>query len=98
MTKDEFKSKYFTDNFYWINKENYIQLQLIGIEMGCLCPTRKPNVISWHEGFNCSGFRTYERNNNVTIFQKEPFLVHGKKTTDYDQMLKDYNSLKNKSE
>ena len=74
MEKKEFKQKYFTNNFYWVNKENYKRLQEIALEVGCLCHTGKAEIIEWHEGFKNLGFRTYEKNNNVTVFQKESFF------------------------
>ena len=92
MTDNEikFKEKYFTNNFYWVNKENYQQLQKIALEVGCLCHTGKQEFIKWHEGFNNLGFRTYEKNNNVTVFQKEPFLMHNEKATDFEEMIAEY--------
>ena len=43
MTDKEikFKEKYFTNNFYWVNKDNYLRLQQIALEVGCLCHTGK---------------------------------------------------------
>jgi hypothetical protein len=93
MTKQEFKQKYFTDNFYWVNEKNYKQLQEIGIELGCVNPNKKPSIIEWHEGFKNLGFRTYEKNNNVTVFQKEAFLVHNQTATDFSEMLLAYVSI-----
>ncbi len=87
MTKQEFKDKYFHNNFYWVNKENYKQLQEIGIEMGCLCHTGEKEIIDWHEGFVNLGFRT---NNNVTYFQKEPFLTVKESATRYEDMVNIY--------
>lgn len=95
MTQKEFKDKYFTDNFYWIDKDNYKQLQEIGIEMGSLCHNGEKSIIEWHEGFKNLGFRTYEKNNWVTVFQKEPFLIGGAIATDYTEMLDNYNQLTN---
>lgn len=86
----KFKEKYFTNNFYWVNKGNYLRLQQISLEVGCLCHTGKQEYISWHEGFNNLGFRTYEKNNNVTFFQKEPFLMHNEKATDFEEMIAEY--------
>lgn len=93
MTKKEFKDKYFTNNFYWINEENYKTIQKIGIEIGCLNPNGERQAIEWHEGFKNLGFRTYEKNNNVTKFQKEPFLLHNEEATDYNEMIAEYNKL-----
>lgn len=87
MTKLEFKQKYFSNNFYWINKENYKQLQEIGIELGCVNPSKETSIIEWHEGFKNLGFRTYEKNNNITVFQKEPFLLHNEIASDFNEML-----------
>lgn len=98
MNYKEFKQKYFINNFYWVNKQNYKRLQEIGLEMDCLCHTGKKEIIDWHEGFKNLGFRTYERNNNVTVFQKEPFLLHDEKATDFGEMLNDYKNLKNKQQ
>jgi hypothetical protein len=91
--KNEFKQKYFTNNFYWVNQENYKLLQEIAISVGCLCHTKKAEIIEWHKGFKNLGFRTYERNNNVTVFQKEPFLMENEKATDFKEMLTDFNNL-----
>lgn len=93
MKELQFKIKYFTDNFYWVNKDNYKKLQEIGVEMGCLNPSGKESLIGWHEEFRNLGFRTYKKNKFVTYFQKEPFLIGGKKATDYNQMLLDYEKL-----
>jgi len=93
MTKSEFKQKYFTNNFYWVNKSNYKQLQEIALEVGCLCHTGKPEIINWHEGFTNLGFRTYKKNNNIPVFQKELFLHHAEKATNFSEMLDDYTSI-----
>jgi hypothetical protein len=93
MTKKEFKQKYFTNNFYWINENNYKQLQEIGIELGCVNPSKGKSIINWHDGFKNLGFRTYEKNNNVTVFQKEPFLLHNETATDFSEMLSAYASV-----
>ena len=90
MTRKEFKQKYFTNNFYWINKSNYKQLQNIGVELGCLNPSGDISIIDWHDGFNNLGFRTYKKNNNITKFQKEPFLMHNEEATSFNAMLNDY--------
>ena len=93
MTKKEFKQKYFTNNFYWANENNYKQLQEIGIELGCVNPSKEKTIINWHDGFKNLGFRTYEKNNNVTVFQKEPFLLHNETATDFYEMLSAYASV-----
>jgi len=97
MNKEEFKRKYFTNNFYWVTKNNYLKLQEIGIEVGCLCHTFYATCIKWHEGFVNLGFLTYEKNNNVIVFQKDPFLMEGESATRYEDMLADYQKM-NKSE
>lgn len=90
MTKLEFKQKYFTNNFYWVDEKNYEKLQQIGIKVGCLCHTGDASIIKWHEGFKNLGFRTDEKNNNVTVFQKEPFLMHNEKATNFEEMIAEY--------
>ena len=95
MTKEEFKQKYFTNNFYWVNKDNYKKLQEIALEVGCLCHTGHSEIIEWHEGFKNLGFRTYIKNNNVTFFQKEPFLISPEKPTEYEEMFNKYIELLN---
>ena len=97
MTKQEFKQKYFTNNFYWVSKNNYEKLQNIGIEYSCLNPSGEASIINWHEGFKNLGFRTYQKNSNVTIFQKEPFLMSHEVATNYSSMLIDYKKLNNQS-
>lgn len=93
MNLQEFKQKYFTNNFYWVNKNNYKQLQEIALEVGCLCHTGKKDIINWHEGFKNLGFRTYEKNDNVTVFQKEPFLLHNQTASNFEEMLNDYENV-----
>lgn len=93
MTVEEFRQTYFTNNFYWVNKENYKRLQEIAIEVGCLCHTGEAEIIEWHEGFKNLGFRTYENNSNITVFQKEPFLLHNHTVTDFNEMLFAYGQL-----
>ena len=63
MNKKEFKQKYFTNNFYWINETNYENLQNIGVEFDCINPSGNKSIIEWHDGFKNLGFRTYEKNN-----------------------------------
>lgn len=92
MTKQEFKLKYFTNNFYWIDFNNYLMLQNIGVEFGCLNPVGTTSVIQWHDDFANLGFRTV--NNKPTRFQKECFLLAGKTATSYKDMINDYFNLK----
>jgi hypothetical protein len=92
MTKLEFKQKYFTNNFYWVDVSNYKELQNIGIEFGCLNPSGKKSLINWHDGFQNLGFRTCD--NRPTKFQKECFLLHNEKATSYEEMINDYKKLK----
>ena len=89
----QFKNKYFTNNFYWVNESNYKKLQEIGVELGCLNPNGTTSIIEWHDGFKNLGFRTYESNNFITRFQKEAFLISGKSATDYEEMLTEYELL-----
>ena len=93
MDKKEFKDKYFTNNFYWVNEQNYKKLQEIGLETGCLLHTGKKDIIKWHEGFGNLGFRTYTEYKGITRFQIEGFLCRNEKATDYNEMLKNYNKL-----
>lgn len=94
--RQKFKDKFFTNNFYWVNKENYLKLQEIGLKVGCLCHTGKTQIIEWHDGFKNLGFRTRPENNNVTMFQKECFLVHNQTATNYDEMLNAWNAIARK--
>jgi len=91
MKRIDFIEKYFTNNFYWINKDNFKILQEIGIEMNCVNPIGTKSIIDLHDGFVNLGFRT---ENGITKFQKECFLLHNEKATDYEQMIKDYQSIK----
>ncbi len=93
MTQEEFKEKYFSNNFYWVNERNYKQLQEISLKSGCLCHTGKKEIIEWHEGFKNLGFRTYKKNKFVTFFQKEPFLSHTENATDFAEMINVYNAI-----
>ena len=93
MERQEFKQKYFTNSFYWVDKDNYEKLQNIGLEFGCLNPSGETSIIEWHEGFNNLGFRTYAKNGNITRFQKEPFLLHNQTATSFEEMINDYEHL-----
>lgn len=93
MSLEDFKQKFFTDNFYWVNENNYRQLQEIALEVGCLCFTGKKEIIEWHKGFKNLGFRTCQKNNNITVFQKEPFLMHNEIATNFDEMLINYENV-----
>lgn len=93
MNQQEFKQKYFTNNFYWVNEDNFLRLQEIGLEVGCLCHTGKREIINWHDGFKNLGFRTYDKINNITVFQKEPFLLETEQATSYNNMIIDYKLL-----
>jgi hypothetical protein len=90
----EFKQKYFTNNIYWVNEHNCKTIQAIAMEVGCLCHTMKPEFIEYHDGFQCLGFRTYEKNNNATVFQKEPFVLAHEKASDYKSMVKEYSAIR----
>ena len=92
MSKQEFKQKYFTNNFYWINFNNYQTLQAIGVEFGCLNPVGTTSIIQWHDDFYNLGFRTV--GNKPTKFHKECFLLAGKKATSFDNMLNDYKQIR----
>lgn len=94
--KCEFKQKYFTNNFYWVNENNYKQLQEIAINVGCICHTGGKVIINWHNGFKNLGFRTHEKNDNITVFQKEPFLINGENATSFEEMVINYNLIKTK--
>jgi len=93
MEEKEFKEKYFTNNFYWVNESNFLELQRIGLEVGCLCFTMEKETIDWNWSVKNLGFRTYERNGNITVFQREPFLLENETATDYDKMIVEYNNL-----
>lgn len=90
MKRIDFIEKYFTNNFYWINENNFKTLQEIGIEMDCVNPIGEKSIIDLHDGFKNLGFRTKE---GITKFQKECFLVYGKTATDYEKMIQDYKTL-----
>lgn len=92
--KEQFKKKYFTNNFYWVNESNYKRLQEIALDVGCLLHTGEQEIIEWHKGFNNLAFRTYDKNNNgVTVFQKEIVLLANETATDYNEMVKEYKLL-----
>ena len=44
-----FKNKYFTNNFYWVNENNYKPLQEMGITFGCLLHTGKNQSVKGEE-------------------------------------------------
>lgn len=90
MNRMQFIEKYFTDNFYWINKDNFKKLQEIAIEMNCVNPSGNKSIIDLHDGFTNLGFRTRD---GITKFQKECFLVSGKLATNYEEMINNYNKL-----
>ena len=90
MKRIDFINKYFTDNFYWINKDNFKKLQEIAIEMNCVNPIGNKSIIDLHDGFVNLGIRTKD---GITKFQKECFLVYGKEATNYGEMISDYETL-----
>lgn len=69
MDKKEFKKWFFTDNHYNVNSKNCVEIQEIGLEMGCLCHTGKREMLEWRRGFKGLGFRT--DSNGQTFFQQE---------------------------
>jgi len=91
MKLEEFKAKYFTNNFYWINKHNCEGIQMIGLEVGCLLHTGEKDFITWEEGITNLGYRT---KGGQTYCQRECFLAGGKKATDTGKMIADYKELK----
>jgi len=93
MTQEEFKAKYFTNNFYWINESNYKQLQEIALEIGCLCHTMKSEMIEWHTGFRNLGFNPHRENPDLIVFQKRDMLMYNQTATKFDEMVRDYNCL-----
>ncbi|GAW90768.1 hypothetical protein FPS14_contig00105-0003 [Flavobacterium psychrophilum] len=90
MKRIDFIEKYFTNNFYCINKDNFKKLQEIAIEMNCVNPNGDKSIIDLHDGFKNLGIRT---KNGIAKFQKECFLLHNEKTTDYDEMISSYEDL-----
>jgi hypothetical protein len=90
MKRIDFIEKYFTNNFYWVNSENFKTLQEIGIEMNCVNPIGEKSIIDLHDGFNNLGFRT---KNGITKFQKECFLTSSETATNYNEMLINYKNL-----
>lgn len=91
VSKDGFIKRFFRNNFYWVDEDNYKTLQEISLEIGCLCHTGEKEIIEWHKGFNNLGFRT--RGNQI-YFQKEPFLTNRESSTSYQNMLVYYKQLK----
>lgn len=90
MNRMTFIEKYFTDNFYWVNANNFKKLQEIAIEMNCVNPNGEKSIIDLHDGFTNLGIRT---KNGISKFQKECFLVYGKTATDYDEMISSYETI-----
>ena len=88
--KEEFKKKYFSNNFYWVTFSNHIMLQYIAIEVGCLLHTGEPEMIKWHKEFSNLGFRTTQ---GISYMQKEAFLTHSENPTNYSKMLEEYELL-----
>lgn len=93
MNRSEFKKEYFTNSFYWVTKDNYSIIQEIGVEFGCVNTLGDKYIIAWHRGFKNIGFRTYAKNNFVTVFQKEAFLTESETAQDVDMMLYHYKNL-----
>lgn len=50
MTRQQFKDKYLTNAFFWINKENHLKIQEILQEFGIKCHAGK-GFINWHDNF-----------------------------------------------
>lgn len=100
MNLKEFKSKYFTNNFYWVDENNFEKLQEIAFSVGCRWCTKDKKIIKWisevsKDKFphNNLAFRTTLENDNITQCQAEPFLSYKEEATDFDKMLKDYKNI-----
>lgn len=98
MTKQEFKEKYLTNAFYWVNEDNYLKLQDIFQEFGIKCHTGNHNLIGWHEGFKNLVTFPPDKWHDFEYYQKVdcwfPNARYGE-PKDYELMLSEYDKLKN---
>ena len=93
MTKQEFKKKYFTDNFYWVDSNTSEPLQKIGLEMDCVTSIGDSSIIEWHSGIVNLTYRTRQEG-KPTVCQRQDFLSHTEKATSFVDMARDYSTLK----
>jgi hypothetical protein len=89
MEREEFKKKYFTDNFYWLQLCDFQELQRIAIEMG----------LTWHTGD--IDIMQESPHNNLVMFKGEYFQSAGFFITDakygeavvWKDMIADYHCI-----
>jgi hypothetical protein len=97
MTREEFKETYLINSFFWIDKNNYLQLQKILQEFGFACHTGS-GIIDWHIGFN--NLQTFQPDqfHDFEYYQKTDFwhsnASYGE-PKNYELLLIDYNLLNN---
>jgi hypothetical protein len=96
MTKEEFKTKWIDDSFYWVNEDNYLKLQDILQEFGVKCHVGGRGLINWHDGFkNIVTFKPGKWH-DFEYYQKTDFWHKDSRygdPKDYDLMLKDYSEV-----
>ena len=97
MKRQTFKQKYLTNAFFWINKENHIEIQKILQEFGIRLHTGS-GFIKWHEGFK--NFCTFAPNKFIKheFYQKVdvwlPNASYGE-PKNIELLLSDYEALLN---
>jgi hypothetical protein len=100
MIRSEFKAKYLTNAFYWVNKSNYLILQQIFQEFGILCHTGE-GIINWHDKFHNLCTFPPDKWNDFEYYQKVdcwfPNCSYGE-PKNYTDMLIDYIGLPTESE
>ena len=105
MNRDEFKNKYLTNAFFFVDSRyQFEKLQEIGIEFGLVSPTGDKSLIEY-DMYNVSTSIAPKPNVNVAKnltffpdgrFQKSSFWVKGARYGEpksFDKFIKDYNSL-----
>jgi len=96
MTRKEFKEAYLDNAFFWVNENNYLELQDILQEFGIKCHIGGNNLIGWHDGFKNLVTFPADQFHNFEYYQKVdcwlPNTRYGE-PKDIEKLISEYNKL-----
>jgi len=98
MNREEFKEKYLTNSFYWVNQHNHQTLQLIfkEFDIHCHMGVDKEMLITWHDTFKNLVTFPKDQWHNFEYYQKSdmwiPNIRYGE-PKNYSEMIYEYNLL-----
>ena len=90
MTNIEFKAKYFTYSFYWVDEYNFRHLQALALKLGLTWHTGCRKISNWKQGINNLVMFPQGHFQRVTCYF--PDAEYGK-PVDFEQMLSDYRHI-----